>query len=138
MNEIGVALVPLAAFWASFNSLLQAAQFVNTIRDTVVMGTKDSRQIPVRIRKAMRFDWLLSMAGTIVASFLFAGILFWMAGHIGSSGIGVARAVAAVGVFPALSGLLFIVCGINDNRVMQSAIAEAEEAEYTARANKGA
>lgn len=124
-SSLGLSLIPLASFWATFNSLLSAAKFVNGIRDCVLTGVRDSTPLSRQVRRAMRFDWYLAMAGTILASFLFAGLLLWMGAAIEDRNEpGLAWAVRVVGFFPGLGGVLFIACGVNDARAMARAIAD--------------
>ena len=44
MNELGMSLIPLAAFWTVFNSLLKAAEFVNSIRDSRPIWNEKQRK----------------------------------------------------------------------------------------------
>src|SRR5260370_14997587 len=65
----------LAGLWANWNSVIQAARFVNDLRESVVTGQKGNRHLTLAHRRAMRFDWLLTMAGAIAVSVVFGVIL---------------------------------------------------------------
>ncbi len=121
---LGLSLIPLASFWATFNSLLSAAQFVNEIRDTVISGVKNSAVLSKEVRLSMKYDWILAMIGTIGAALLFAGLLIWMGWYIRivTSSWPVTGAVWAVASYPIIGSVLFFLCGRSDIKAMNQAI----------------
>ena len=124
IGNLGLSAIPLASFWAAFNSLIKAADFVNGIRDVVITGSKNQVTLTPRLRKAMLFDWFLSMFGTIFTCVAFSAIIAWMGFYIDdkTGETAVAQIMWLVAAFPGAGGLLFVLCGISDFRAMTHAI----------------
>lgn len=123
-DGISLSVIPIATFWAAFNSLFRAAEFVNGIRDTVIIGKKDNVILSESLRNAMLFDWVLSMVGAIALSLLFAAVIIWMGFYIlnMSETSQIAYALWMIGSAPILGAVLFVCCGISDFRAMRQAI----------------
>ena len=128
MKELGIAIIPLAAFWAAFNSIIKAAEFVNAIRDAVLSGTKDGAVLSRRAREAMLFDWQLAMTGIIASSSAFAFIMLWMGYYIFQSiDNHVGAVVGLTAIVPLFGTVLFILCGFSDRRAMRGELKDAYE-----------
>ncbi len=125
MNEIGITLIPLATFWATFNSMLKAAELVNNIRDSVLTGVKDGIKLTENARKAMLYDWILVMFGTISASLTFSVIIIWMGWFIHQQSdnlVIIGWVTGLTSIAPLIDTVLFILCGKSDYRAMQTEI----------------
>jgi hypothetical protein len=124
-----LALLPLGAFWLTFSSLQAAAGFVNELREAVINGQKGEVALSLRHRKVLLLDWLLSMLGAVVATFMFSAILFWIAGYVESLPAlkGASTIVAVVAVFPLLSGFMLLACGVSDFKLMKAVLREQQE-----------
>jgi hypothetical protein len=133
MDGLQLAVLPLAAFWVIFKTLVDAADFVNKMRDKVVSGMDGGNRLDLRHRKAMRTDWIFSVSFTVLSTFLFSGLIFWIAAYIHNDPktAPATFVICLVACFPLLAGVLFIVVGVSDMRLMNTALAEAEKAQPT-------
>jgi hypothetical protein len=120
METLGLSLIPLAVFWASFNSLIKAAEFVNSIRDDILSGMKNGSILSIKAKQAMLFDWILAMIGTVVTSVTFALVILWMGDYVSENDFpDVGLAISSQAVVPVLGTFLFILCGISDYKAMR-------------------
>jgi len=124
MNEFAVFL-PLAGFWVVFDSLNKATQFVNSLRDTIVTGVSGGTKLSTEHKKALLYDWRLSMMGTVFACFLFASILIFIGEHLfwDVATRGAAAMLFGTSSFPFFSGIFFVLCGISDQKLILKTIA---------------
>jgi len=124
-----LALLPLGAFWLTFSSLQAAAGFVNDLREAVITGQKAEVALSLRHRRVLMLDWVLSMLGAVVATFMFSAILFWIAGFVDNLPElkGASTIVVVIAVFPLLSGFMLITCGVSDFRLMRVVLREQQE-----------
>ncbi|HVT60343.1 MAG TPA: hypothetical protein VHR45_18365 [Thermoanaerobaculia bacterium] len=114
----------LAGVWANWNSVIQAARFVNDLRESVVTGQKGNRHLTLDHRRAMRFDWLLTMAGAIAVSVVFGVILLGIVlASVPASDRILKGVLLLLGLTPILGAVLFVLCGVNDWRLMGKALA---------------
>ncbi|MGZ5006784.1 MAG: hypothetical protein ACXWFI_02870 [Methylobacter sp.] len=121
MNDaIQAALAPLAAFWIALDGITKMTQFVNGMREVIIMGVKDEIVLSLNHRKAMFYDWKLTMIGFIGATFMFSGVVFSLADLATQAAIG----IYAVSVGICLGAVLFVLCGISDYRAISLALKE--------------
>ncbi len=125
MESFGVSLIPLASFWALFNSLLKAAEFVNSIRDCVISGKKNNGILSENARRAMLSDWKLTMIGVVSSCIGFAAILLCMGLYLYFSDWdykSVGMVLALISIAPCFGSILFTLCGMSDLRAMKQEI----------------
>jgi hypothetical protein len=132
MNEFAVFL-PLAGFWVVFDSLNKATQFVNSLRDTIVTGVSGGTELSTEHKRALLYDWRLSMVGTVFACFLFAGILIFIGEHLywAAATKGAAEMLFGTSSFPFFSGVFFVLCGVSDQKLILKTIAASALSEET-------
>lgn len=120
------AIAPIGAFWVAFQNLWSAAKFVNEIRETIVTGRHGGADLSLEHRKALFFDWQLSMAGTILAALVFGSITFWLGDYIESNASEpiskIGTATQFVAAFPFLVAFCFGLCGASDIRLIRHAL----------------
>ena len=122
MDSLGLSVIPLASFWAAFNSMVKVAEFVNSIRDSVLSGMKNNAKLSHKARRCMFFDWKLAMVGVISSSMTFELIMIWMGHYIYEYGGEISVIGCVVGItasVPLLGSVLFILCGVSYYRTMQ-------------------
>jgi len=118
-----LTLIPLAAFWASFQSLLSAAKYVNEVREKTTAGWDNGVELSVEHRKAMLDDWCFLMAGAILGAWTFAGIIWWTGCYLSPKNIGgISYLLFGVSAVEALYGISFVLCAFSDYRLMSDAI----------------
>ena len=129
MLEIQAWLAPLAGFWIIWDSLLKAAATVNGMRETIVSGQIGTISLTPEHRRAIFWDWQLSMAGTIFAAFLFGVLIAWIGNHLvaSSSTAAVGQLMWGVSSLPFLGGSMFILCGISDWKLITQALTRADK-----------
>jgi hypothetical protein len=113
----------LAGFWAATTSMLNASKFVNDLRDTVVIGRKDGKDLLLPHRRVLAYDWLLTMSGAVAFPLMYSVFLMvvvFAGGQGGNPPIQIA--LYGIACVPALGSLLFLLCGIADWRLMRSAM----------------
>lgn len=127
--EEGIKLlaIPLGAFWLAFSSLLNAAQFVNDVRDTVVLGRKGDSVLSTHHRRAMQGDYYRAMLGVILAAFAFAFIIGWSGYALHKFRVDALLPMMVAALFPFGIGVLFIGCIRSDRRVMREALGPERE-----------
>lgn len=119
MNIFQVAVLPLGAFWAIFNSLISAGKFINEMRETVITGIKENCTLTPEHRKAIFLDWRLSMIGVVTGNFTYSFITFWIAFHLKGQVDYVWFPIMIVGIITLFGAFLFIICGISDWNLIQ-------------------
>src|SRR5687768_17441824 len=127
MGTLEAAVLPLATFWVIVSTIQSAATFVNNMREQVVTGGSERCSFTLAHRRALFLDWKLSMLGTIASAFGFAGLIVVVAQQLSKmpGATAVVSIFYAVAAFPALGGLLFIVCAVSDIKLMNRALREA-------------
>lgn len=121
MDKFGFALVPLAAFWASFNSLLAAAKLVNELRDKVISGRADGMDLSTAHRKVILADYRMVMFSSVIATWMFAGVIGWAGFYLSSNQnvIGISYVLWFISLVEVIFGCFFIWCGILDHGAMR-------------------
>ena len=120
-EDLKSILIPLGTLWITLTTMVSTARFVNEMRDTVILGYKDSKKLNKLHRGAIYFDWYLSMVAAVFAAFLFGGLLIWMGTQF-TAGSGVRICLYVVSAYPLMCGILFTICGLSDRRVMRTEI----------------
>jgi hypothetical protein len=65
VDEFEAGAAVFAGLWAAWNAMLQASAFVNDLRESVVIGRRSQETLSLEHRWALRFDWILTMFGTV-------------------------------------------------------------------------
>jgi hypothetical protein len=126
MNEtIQAALAPLAAFWIALEGFIKAANFVNGMRDTIILGVLGTSQLSFHHRQAIFTDWQLSVVGFISAGIMFSFIVFSLSGLAPRATIG----IYAVALNTFLGAVLFLICSVSDYRAIRHALRQVESSE---------
>ena len=132
MSVLESYFLPLGAFWVAIQTILGSITFVNSMRETIVTGQYDGAPLTIRHRYAMRFDWILSMIGLISALFMFSIVIFWLAyAQANTFGGEISVAMVIVGITTFIGGILFVLCGISDHRLMQFVLRNAVSRSHT-------
>ena len=132
MSTLEYYFLPLGAFWVAIQTILGSIAFVNNMRETIVTGQYDGVPLTIRHRYAMRFDWTLSMIGLISGLFMFSIVIFWLAyAQANALGGKISVAMLIVGIATFLGGVLFVLCGISDHRLMQFVLRNAASRSHT-------
>jgi hypothetical protein len=76
----------------------------------------------------MRYDWSLTMAGAVVVCFAFSLVLYALSGSVaeGMPPLG-RRLIVGIAFLPALGGALLLLCGVNDWRLMSTALRHQQQ-----------
>ena len=126
--SIELALIPLGSFWVTYNSLLATAKFVNEMRDRVLVGHTEGVMLTLAHRRALVWDWVLSMSAAVGGAAFFAIVIWWTAGLLAASGVSqVALIIRFVSVFPAFCGFLYLCCGVSDFRLMRKVLRQESD-----------
>jgi hypothetical protein len=125
--ELSLAVV-LGTIWTLSKGMLDASDFVNKLRDAVVIGYKDGKQLSLRHRRVLRMDWALTMAGTVLFPLVYAVLLGALARHFeGAANLAKFHGLVSVlSAVPVIGSLLFVACGVIDWRLMEATLQEAE------------
>ena len=130
MHPIAAALIPLGAFWASFNALVAAAKYVNQVREQVAIGKVDNNELAPDHRHAMFIDWCLLMSASVLASWCFAGAVIWASFYLSdvtTFDVGTMPvALLLIGGFQAIYGVMFTVCGYFDLKMLRRRLSDAQ------------
>jgi len=131
-DGLAFAALPLASFWAMYNSLLSASEFVNNLRDAVLSGRLGGNGISPSHRRVLFWDWILCMIGTGSACLAFAGIIAFsgyfacQSGVLGKAGdeipLLMSRALYVTAGTPIIGFGILIACGVSDYRHMKEAM----------------
>ena len=126
MDILQSAFLPLGAFWIALQTITSSVTFVNGMRETIVTGQYDGNPLSVRHRYAIRYDWILSMCGITLMLLTFSVVIFWLAySQAFTTGEEISVAMIIVGVATFFGGILFILCGISDYRLIQWTLRDA-------------
>lgn len=127
-EDLEMFLLPLAGFWAIFDSLSKAIESVNRMRETILIGQMDGKRLTLEHRKAMFLDWCLTMTGVIGASVLFSGIVFWIQHHVKTHPhvSEISTLLVCVALFPLISAFFFVVCGVSDFKLIHKTLFRAD------------
>ncbi|MBN4078319.1 hypothetical protein JYT29_03245 [Nitrospina gracilis] len=123
MEKILFSLIPIAAFWTSYNTLLNAAKLVNELRDKVITGRADQKDLSTDHLKVMFLDYRLVTVSSVLAAWLFAGAIAWAGCYLWSSSTltgakGISYILWLIAFVEVIFGFFFIWCSVHDHRAM--------------------
>lgn len=113
--DIKDAFSPLFAYWVATEGFVNMANFVNSMRDSVISARLNGQVISHLHRETIRVDWTLTMFGFIFASLGFSAVLWLLTPTTASASV----ATRAASVVTFLGSILFAACALSDARAMR-------------------
>ena len=123
MEPLAQLITPIASLWVVHNAIFMSAGFVNKIRETVITGYYEGKEITREHRLAMIIDWTLCMMATITVALTFAGLLISASIVLDMTPL-LAWATRCIALYPSFCSVCFVICSISDYKLMHRAVAQ--------------